>query len=120
MNRTWLVAGRGLREKQREKKKKKNFAYDSAYTKEGSRGVTSERDSNATLQLRDRPCHHAVLCKTAEIRNTADIVLSLLERLTPALPSPMSLWFSVACFLPGGGGGGYSRKFYTGRLRHEV
>ena len=61
MNRTWLVAGRGLREKQREKKETKNFAYDSAYAKEGSRGVTFERDSNATLQLRDRPCHHAVL-----------------------------------------------------------
>lgn len=95
-----------------------------AHTKEGSRGIKFDHDSYASLLIHiiTQSCY-----KTAEIWNTADIVVccvSWSDCRAHCLASPLSLLFSVACFLlrgvGGGGYGGYSRMFCTGRLCHEV
>lgn len=76
-----------------------------AHTKEGSRGTKFDNDSYASLQIHiiTQSCY-----ETAEIWNTASIVVccvSWSDCRAHCLASPLSLLFSVACFLLQGGGG---------------
>lgn len=77
-----------------------------AHTKEGSRGIKFDHDSYASLLIHiiTQSCY-----KTAEIWNTADIVVccvSWSDCRAHCLARPLSLLFSVACFLLRGVGGG--------------
>ena len=86
------------------------------HTKEGSRGIKFDHDSYASLLIHiiTQSCY-----KTAKIWNTADIVaccVSWSDCRAHCLASPLSLLFSVACFLlrgVGGGGTGVTRECFV-------